>query len=359
MGIRRCGKSTLLHQFINKYHKDAFYLNFEDIQLYEFTIKDFPLLDGVIAESGSKILFFDEIQIVIGWELYVRQKLDQKFQVIITGSNATLLSAELGTKLTGRHLNKELFPFSYKEFIAFKELEPSVESLSKYMSIGGFPEFVKTELKEILNSLVEDIIYRDIAVRHGVKDVSALKKLCSWLLSNSGNLFSPNKLKEAVGLKSSTTVLEYISFFESCYLLNVVQRFSYSAKAQLLAPKKVYVIDPGVIKAASLSFTKDTGHILETVVYWHLRKQYNKIHYFNEGSSECDFVAFNNNHLMEIIQVCETLTLENETREMAGLASAMEFFKTDKGTIITSSQRDTIRYKEFTIEVIPAFEYLG
>lgn len=357
-GIRRCGKSTLLHQFINKLRKDAFYLNFEEVQLYEFSIKDFALLDEVIAESGFKLLFFDEIQVVAGWELYVRQKLDQKYQVVITGSNASLLSSELGTKLTGRHINKELFPFSYKEFIAFKNLEASESSLYEYIKTGGFPEFVKTSLRELLNALVEDIIHRDIAVRHAVKDVASLKRLCLWLLSNSGNLFSPNKLKEAIGVKSSTTILEYISHFEACYLVNLVQKFSYSAKAQMLAPKKVYVIDPGIINATSLSFTQDKGHILETIIYWHLRRQYNRINYFNEGSGECDFVTFYNNDLVEVIQVCEQLTPENEERELNGLCSAMTYFKTDKGIIVTASQKDTIRHMDYTIQVIPAYEYL-
>ncbi|GHU39453.1 hypothetical protein AGMMS50256_39340 [Betaproteobacteria bacterium] len=118
-GIRRCGKSTLLHQFVKKLGRPFFYFNFDDFRLYDFSAADFELLDRVIADSGARLLFFDEIQSAEHWELYVRQKLDEGFQVIVTGSNASLLSRELGSKLTGRHLSKELFPFSYDEYCRF------------------------------------------------------------------------------------------------------------------------------------------------------------------------------------------------------------------------------------------------
>ena len=118
-GIRRCGKSTLLRQFVHKLKKPWFYLNFDDIRLAGFSYNDFVLLDKVITESGARLIFFDEIQSAQRWELYVRQKLDEGFQLAITGSNASLLSRELGTRLTGRHISKELFPFSYKEFYGF------------------------------------------------------------------------------------------------------------------------------------------------------------------------------------------------------------------------------------------------
>ena len=129
-GIRRCGKSTLLFQLLKEKYPDALYLNFEDIRLYEFEKKDFTRLDKVIVSTGTKVLLFDEIQIIDGWERYVRQKLDEGYQLVITGSNASLLSKELGTKLTGRQITKELFPFSYREFNQFKQLEPSVDSLT-------------------------------------------------------------------------------------------------------------------------------------------------------------------------------------------------------------------------------------
>jgi predicted AAA+ superfamily ATPase len=139
-GIRRCGKSTLLMQMMEGMNPESLlYLNFESPQLYDFTLSDFSRLDNVIAKKGVSTLFFDEMQLVNAWELYVRQKLDEGFRVIITGSNASLLSKELGTKLTGRHITQELFPFSYNEFLTYKELTPSDSSLEMYMRVGGFP----------------------------------------------------------------------------------------------------------------------------------------------------------------------------------------------------------------------------
>lgn len=165
-GIRRCGKSVLLHQFIRNEIDEVFYFNFADIRLYEFSASDFVLLDEIIRESGKKILFFDEIQIVKGWELFVRQKLDQAIRIVITGSNARMLSAELGTNLTGRHISKELFPFNYREFCSFHSMPYNRESLLLFLINGGFPEFLKTNNSELLSFLIEDIIYRDIATRH-------------------------------------------------------------------------------------------------------------------------------------------------------------------------------------------------
>ena len=149
-GIRRCGKSTLLHQFTKKLDRPYFYFNFDDLRLYGFTVADFGLLDTVIAEFGARLLFFDEIQSAENWELFIRQKLDERYQVIATGSNASLLSGELGTKLTGRHITKELFPFSYSEFLAFRQESRSVRSLDEYLLQGGFPEYLKTGNADIL-----------------------------------------------------------------------------------------------------------------------------------------------------------------------------------------------------------------
>ena len=171
-GVRRCGKSTLLMQMMKRMDDDTvLYLNFESPHLYEFSLSDFTRLDNIIAQKSPNTLFFDELQLVEGWEMYVRQKLDEGLQVIITGSNASMLSRELGTKLTGRHITQELFPFSYSEFLSFKALTPSAESLKTYMVTGGFPEFVKSGDEEQLATLFDDVIIRDIVTRHGIKDI--------------------------------------------------------------------------------------------------------------------------------------------------------------------------------------------
>lgn len=175
-GVRRCGKSTLMMQQMEHF-EDTFYLNFETPLLYGFSIHDFERLDRIISAKNAVWLFFDEIQIIEGWERYIRQKLDENYFVVVTGSNASLLSKELGTKLTGRHINQELFPFSYQEFLKFKKLEKGENSLMEYLNKGGFPEFIKTDDTEQLLQLFNDLIIRDIVVRHGIKDVKNLQLL--------------------------------------------------------------------------------------------------------------------------------------------------------------------------------------
>lgn len=357
-GIRRCGKSTLLKQFVRQNFPDVFYLNFEDIRLYGFNINDFVFLDKVIEESGLKVLYFDEIQNIPGWELFVRQKLDSQFQVIITGSNASLLSVELGTKLTGRHITKELFPFSYSEYIDLRESHAGSQSLLEYLNQGGFPEFVKQQIPEILEFLIEDILNRDIIVRYGIKDSVALKKLCSYALANNGTLTVPSKLTSAIGVKSATTVLNFFTLFENSYLLAMIPRFSWSHKSQLLHPKKMYVVDPGLVQIGSTAFSRNYGHLLESVVYWHLRRQTKEIWYFQENDSECDFVVRMKDGIFSVIQVCWELNEGNENREIKGLVEAMKYFDTKNGLIISFDSRDTINTEAGIIEVIPAWDYL-
>jgi predicted AAA+ superfamily ATPase len=357
-GIRRCGKSTLLRQHLQRMAQNFFYLNFEDTRLYDFQMKDFALLDTIVAKSGIKTLFFDEIQAIAGWELYVRQKLDSHYKVVITGSNASLLSRELGTKLTGRQITKELFPFSYSEFIAFRGETPSHDSFVGYMQAGGFPEYLKTGNAEILRSLIDDVLYRDIIVRYNIRDVSSLKRLLSYLLFNAAKLTTPSKLKGVAGVKSPSTVLDYFSHLETSYLIQLLPKFSFSAKSQLLAPKKVYVCDTGLIQAGAILLTENYGYLLENIVFSHLRRQSRELFYYNENSRECDFVELEQGSVKRLIQVCWDLNADSEEREVNGLADAMQYFKQSNGTIITANQRDTIRHGDVMIDVVPAWEFL-
>lgn len=350
-GIRRCGKSTLLHQFMRKLARPYFYFNFDDLRLLGFETSDFTLLDTVIAESGSKLLFFDEIQSAANWELYIRQKLDEHFQIIATGSNASLLSGELGTKLTGRHITKELYPFSYSEFLAFRNLARDVSSLKAYLEAGGFPEYLKTGNRDILSQLQTDILYRDIAVRHGIRDLRSLKRLFTYILSNAANLVSPSNLTGIVGAKSPQTILDYISYFEAAYLIDLVLRFAWSAKAQSLAPKKLYMVDPGLIAIGSAAFTKNEGALLENLVFMELRRRTSDIYYFSDKESECDFVVHPHSGLPLCIQVCYKLTSDNEAREIHGLMAALSFFNLAEGYIITADTCDEIIHKGKKIHI--------
>lgn len=358
-GIRRCGKSTLLRQFTKKLARPYFYFDFDDLRLLGFETSDFTLLDTVITESGSRLLFFDEIQSAANWELYIRQKLDEHFQIIATGSNASLLSGELGTKLTGRHITKEIYPFSYSEFLAFRNLGRDSNSLKEYLETGGFPEYLKTGNRDILAQLQTDILYRDIAVRHGIRDVGSLKRLFTYILSNAANLVSPSNLTGIVGAKSPQTILDYISYFEAAYLIDMVPRFAWSAKAQALAPKKLYVVDPGLIATGSVAFTKNEGALLENFVFMELRRRTSDIYYFADKASECDFVVHPHSGAPLCIQVCHQLTADNEAREIAGLEAALSFFGLAEGYVITADAQDEIIHKGKKIHVRKGFESIG
>ncbi|MDR0321296.1 MAG: ATP-binding protein [Treponema sp.] len=365
-GIRRCGKSTLLHQFVKKLRRPFFYFNFDDIRLASFSHRDFKLIDRAIADSGAQFIFFDEIQSAERWELYVRQKLDEGFQLAITGSNASLLSRELGSRLTGRHISRELFPFSYNEFCTFAGLSIGAKSFSDYLEKGGFPEYLKTENTDVLAQLQSDILYRDIAVRYGIRDAAPLRRLFVYLISNPSQLFSPSRLTNVIGVKSPTTVLEYISFFEAAYLIYLLPCFAWSVKAQSLAPKKVYIADTGLIKTGAVSFSANYGALLENCVFNSLRSKAGvfgsyaerDIYYFTgKNGGECDFIVSPQGKPF-CVQVCWELTNDNQDREINGLLEAMDFFELNRGTIITYDTEDIIQTKRKKIEVFPAWKYI-
>lgn len=355
-GIRRCGKSTLLLQLLKTKYTEVIYLNFEDIRLVAFNIEDFIRLQQEIDKRSIRVLFFDEIQIVDKWEIFVNQLLREGYTVFVTGSNASLLSKELGTHLTGRHLSMELFPFSYREFITYKETEADQESLKDYLVTGGMPEYVKSGQALILSSLMDDILVRDISVRHSVRDIDSLKQLAIYLISNVGVLVSANKLTGLFGIKSSTTILEYFNYFKDAYLVEFVPRFDYSIKAQARNPKKIYAMDTGLINAVSTSFTEDLGRKLENMVYLHLRRTYSTIYYFEE-KGECDFVVFEKGKIVQAIQVCYTIDDFNFEREYSGIVAALHYFKVNHGFIVTLNQEDIFEKDGLTIEMIPAYKY--
>jgi predicted AAA+ superfamily ATPase len=357
-GIRRCGKSTLLHQYISKSIRDGYiYLNFDSAKLYAFEINDFQLIDEIVVEKNVNYLIFDEIQIIEGWEIYVRQKLDEGYKVLITGSNASLLSKELGTKLTGRHITKELFPFSFKEFYSFKSIAASVESFSTYLQVGGLPAYLKTQDVDVLSALVDDIIHRDIAVRYNIRDAKSLKHLIVFLASNISNLISATKLKQYLNVKSTATILEYLGYFEQSYLIHLMPKFSYSHKVQLVNPRKIYFIDNALQEAITPSFSKDVGRKLENTAFWELRRKKKTVYYYNENGKECDFIVCNNGEVEEVIQVCYVLNSDNEKRELDGLLDAMNYFNLNTGTIISMHQEDVVLFEGKRIEVVPAYKF--
>lgn len=360
-GIRRSGKSTLLTQLIEKQGENSYlFLNFDTPLLFEFEFSDFSLLDTIIAENPHiKTLYFDEIQVVEGWEVYVRGKLDSGFDVVVTGSNASLLSRELGTKLTGRHLSKELFPFSFVEFCEFLAKEQNAEAVNDYLMQGGFPQYLQLNEEEILHALINDILYRDIVVRFGIRDDRSIKRLLLFAAGNVGNLITANKLKQSIEVKSAATVQEYLAHLEQAYVIQLLPKFSYSYKVQLANPRKIYFIDNGLQRVITPSFNQDLGRKLENAVFWELRRQFSELYYYNENNKECDFVVCKNSTPIQLVQVCWELNSENQRREIEGLVDAMQFFNFEKGTIITLNQEDKILVDGKEIEITPFWKIFG
>jgi predicted AAA+ superfamily ATPase len=358
-GIRRCGKSTLLRQVMKKTGKPHYVLRFEDPRAEKFGLGDFEKLDEVFREEygDGGYYFFDEIQNVQGWEIFIRKMLDKKKRFLITGSNASLLSKELGTRLTGRHLNMELYPFSFKEFLAFSGKKAGIDSFEEYFRKGGFPEYLTFGRVDILQELFEDIIERDIVVRHGLKSAKVIKELALYLMTNVGKEFSYHNLKKIFGLGSVNSAIEYVSYMEDSYLLFTVQKFDYSLKKQLVNPKKVYSVDNGLSAANSVSFSADRGRMLENLVFLSLRRQGAGVNYFRERG-ECDFVTVERKAVTSAIQVCYQLTEDNREREINGLIEALEKFGMKEGLVLTYDQKDEIKAAGKKISLQPVWEWL-
>lgn len=356
-GIRRCGKSTLLQQINKTFNNRSIYLNFEDPRLAGFDLGDFNRLHEIAVKEGIITYFFDEIQNIVNWESFVRFRLDEGYRIFITGSNASMLSKELGTKLTGRHITKELFPFSYTEYLAFTGQKSGMDSSGKYMKSGGFPEYLKTGLPEVLMHAFNDIVVRDIAIRYNLKNTSVLQQLAVWLVSNSGKLVTGNSLRKVFKIGSSSSMMDYLSYFVDAYLFFFIPKFSYSHKVQLVNPRKVYCIDNGLIEINSVSFNEDNGRLLENMVFMNLRRQTPEIYYFSD-KKECDFVVFQQGKLQALYQVCWQLDQNNMDREISGLLEAMNFFGLKNANIITHNQSDMFIIDEKTITALPFHDWV-
>lgn len=357
-GARRCGKSTLLRQLIKK-KNNFYYFNFEDPRTAAFEVNDFQKLNDIFIEEYGKAdcYFFDEIQNAEKWELFVRQMLDKKMHFVLTGSNASLLSKELGTRLTGRHLRFELFPFSFKEFLKLTKSDASKGTFKAYLGSGGFPQYLKNKRSEILHELLNDIITRDIVIRYKLRNPKIVKEIAVYLLTNIGKEFSYRSLKETFELGSTNTAIFLISCFDDSYLLFTVPRFSYSLKNQIRNHKKIYSVDNGLSAVNSTSFSEDNGRMLENLVFLHLRKNYKSIFYFRE-KYECDFLVGGKNKIIAAIQVCFDLNDDNRDREIKGLDEAMKKLNLKEGLILTFNQEDELSTSNKRIIIKPVWKWL-
>ncbi|CAN0448100.1 unnamed protein product, partial [Ectocarpus fasciculatus] len=287
------------------------------------------------------------------WERYIRSAHDRGLNFVLTGSNASLLSKELGTKLTGRYLMKELFPFSYAEYNRMIKAKASLLSFEGYLEYGGFPDYVRENNPEILHQLLRDVINRDILVRYGLRQPQTINDLAIYLLSNVGKKFSYNKLSKLFEIKSTTTTITYGSYLEDAYLLFTIPMFSYSLKKQKVNQKKLYAIDTGFIKANTLSFSADKGRLLENLVFLSLRRKYSEIYYF-EGRGECDFVVRDKGKVLLAVQVCYQLTEQNLGREVRGLENAIEETGAQEAVILSMDQEDEIH----GFKVVPVWKWI-
>lgn len=355
-GVRRSGKSTMFLELFREKYPHAVVFNFEDPRVFGFDIHDFPKLYEIMG-TGRPAYFFDEIQSVEAWEVFVRNMHDRGEKVFVTGSNASMLSKDLGTRLTGRYLQHELFPFSYGEFLEFTKMKPNAKSFSNYLEQGGFPEYLSQQKAEVHHRLFRDIVYRDIAIRHSVRNVQTLERLGLFLLSNIGKECSFNSLRKTLKIPSANTVLDYVRWYEDSYVLFLLPRFSWSPKSMEINPRKVYGIDTGFIRSNTLSFSKDVGRLLENAVFLHLHKNYRNVYYFKE-TGECDFVVFEDNQCKQILQVCSEMHDDNREREIDGLTEAMRFFGKESGTVITLNQKDELRIDGKMIRLIPVWEWI-
>ena len=370
-GIRRCGKSTILRQ-IMKQKENFCYVNFEDERFLDFKAQDFEKLNETLIEiyNNPKIYFFDEIQNIDKFETFVRRLQDEDKKIVITGSNASLLSKEFGTRLTGRYKPFEIFPFSFAEYLKFKGIEIKKDwnyktqkrveikkAFKEYLESGGFPEYLKTEDKEYIKDVFENILYKDVIARYAIKKQKIIKELISILATNISSTFTYNSIKTTLHLGNSITVKEYISYLANSYFFFELPKFDFSLRKSLNAPKKIYMIDTAFSKITGFNFSPNEGKNLENVVFIELKRRKNEVYYFAE-KNECDFIIKDGAKISKAIQVCYDFNKENREREVKGLLEALKKFKLKEGFIITNDQEEEFKQEEKKIKIVPIWKWL-
>ena len=355
-------------------HEKDYYLNFDDERLLNFKVEDFQTLCEVFLENfgEQKTFYLDEIQNVEGWERFVSRLYNQGCKVFVTGSNANLLSRELGTFLTGRHVTKELYPFSFSEYLSFKSLKwdntafyttagkaELLKFMKEFLFYGGFPQYIENHNDNYLQSLYSDILYRDVLVRNNISNAKQMRELIYFLASNATQRFTYNSLAKAINMKASDTVKSYISFIEETFLVTQLVKFDYSMKLQTRSPKKIYFIDNAIINKIGFNATDNQGRLLENAVFIELKRRGCDVYYHCNGA-ECDFVIRTGINITQAIQVTVAMTSETtEKRERGGLLSAMDAYELNEGTIITLDESKDIRTDDGRIiHIVPAWKWM-
>ena len=373
-GLRRVGKSTLLAQFAHKLGKEAFYyLNFEDNRFLGFQPEESTYLHEVLIETFGERHFFlvDEIQNINGWEHFVRSFMDLGFKFCITGSNASLLSQELGTRLTGRYIPIELFPFSFREYRKFFNIPlPDLQrmktpdkanlnaSLEQYLHQGGIPLELANPAIQSLQTLYNDVLFRDIASRYQIEALSSLKELGFFAVSNPANLVSFNKLKNQMGLKSSSTVKNYFDYLENSWLIFTINLYDFSVKRQQIAPKKMYCIDNGLSRVVGFHPSPDSGRMLENLVFLQLRRQTNRIYYVRppQSNAEADFYLPERRLLIQVSQQMENPGTRQ--RELSAMEKGIDFYHPEKALVLCNANENSYQFQNTTVEIRSVAEWL-
>ena len=387
-GPRRAGKSFVMRQMakqlINKGHnpKDIMHVNLEDPRFTEsgvlFLEKIFETYREYISPQNTPILFLDKIQEIEGFEKWVRMMHElSKAKIIISGSNARILSRELGTLLTGRHLDMEVFPLSFREFLSFNNIaltnkmdligkESEIKSaLRKYIEYGSFPEVALSEQKkEILLSYFEDVITKDLLRRFNIKKTQDLRAIAKHYLSNISALSTFKSIERSLDM-SITSVKSYTGYLEQAYLLFPLKRFSFKVKEQEKSPRKIYAIDTGLCNAVGFRFSENDGRLAENVVFVALKRKQNlnpdmELFYWKDvHHREVDFVIKDGLKVTNLIQVCWNVQDEKtKNRELRSLRKAMEELNVTNATVITGETEGEERLHDNTVKLVPLWKWL-
>ncbi len=373
-GVRRCGKS--IFSYLLEREKKFAYINFDDERLTELKTEDLDKILQAFYELYGDIeyVILDEIQNVPKWELFAA-RLRRTKKVIITGSNSKLLSGELATHLTGRHLDIQLFPFSFREFLDLKrfklakvyttkEKSDLLNHLRRYLETGGFPEVYKFG-KPIVAKIYEDILTKDILLRHKIKKIDELKKFGRYLISNSANEITYSKLSKILGIKHVSTISNWMSYFEEAFLVFKLGRFDFKLKQQFIAPKKVYCVDTGLVDSIGFRFSENKGGIMETLVAIELQRRKSlqldlEVYYWKDvHQREVDFVLKKKSKVIQLIQSSYIISEEDiKEREVKALLRAGKELRCSDLVIITWDYESEEVIEKKKIKYVPLWKWL-
>ncbi len=374
LGPRRCGKSTFSFGF--RGDKKFGYINFDDERL-NISIEDLNhVMEAIYSLEGNvEILLFDEIQEVPEWEKFISRLIDEK-KIMITGSNSKLSGKELSTYMTGRHINYNLLPFSFTEFLTYygfyleknnvyttEKKAELVNFLNKYMETGGFPLALKIG-RDYLIDLYSDIIDHDIIQAYGIKLKSKLKEFARYVITNYSSEISYNRLSRILEISGKSTINNWMSYFNDAYIFFTVEKFSFKMKESIMSPKKVYVIDDGLININS--FDRNTGRLMENTVAIDLLKCKNygdgnfEINYWKDYSNrKIDFVIHKGMKVLKLINVTFSSSMKDiNDREINSLIRGSVELNCNDLYIITWDYESTEKFNGKTIKFIPLWKWL-